>query len=108
MTGLRIDPDALAESGTALAAAAERLGDAVAGFRARLTGYGAPWGTDDIGSLIGAAHDEVSAYAFECYQDGLDEIGAAGQDVSLMGETYRAAESTIEADLDAVRRSLGG
>jgi hypothetical protein len=39
---------------------------------------GTGWGAD---GGIGAAHDEVSSYAFECYQDALDEIAAAGIDV---------------------------
>ncbi|MDR7276113.1 hypothetical protein [Catenuloplanes atrovinosus] len=108
MTGVEIDPDALTGSGAALEAVAGRLATALSGFQAELDAFGAPWGADDIGSLIGAAHDEVSAFAFECYRIALDEIGAAGQDVAEMAEAYRTAESTIGADVDAVRRALGG
>jgi hypothetical protein len=63
MTGFMIDPERLSASGAALQSVAARLSAELASFRSELAGFGAPWGSDDIGSLIGAAHDEVSAWA---------------------------------------------
>ncbi|WP_433378544.1 hypothetical protein ACQPZX_11875 [Actinoplanes sp. CA-142083] len=100
MTGFEVDPSRLSSSGSALRGVSERLAAELAAFRSELAGYGAPWGSDDIGSLIGAAHDEVSSYAFECYQDALDEIAAAGADVVEIGLRY------AEVD-DAVGRRFG-
>jgi hypothetical protein len=51
-----------------------RFTQALSAFQAELEGYGRPWGEDDIGSLIGAAHDEVSAWAFDCYQSALEVV----------------------------------
>jgi hypothetical protein len=76
-----MDPGRLSASGSALQSVAARLSSELASFRSELAGFGAPWGSDDIGSVIGAAHDEVSSWAFECYQDALDEMAAAGADV---------------------------
>jgi len=65
MTGFMVDPERLSASGSALQRVASRLSSELASFRSELAGFGAPWGSDDIGSLIGAAHDEVSSWAFE-------------------------------------------
>ena len=95
MTGLEVDPERLSSSGSALQSVSARLSAELTAFRAELTGFGAPWGSDDIGSLIGAAHDEVSSYAFECYQDALDEIQAAGLDVMGMSTNYAEVDQDI-------------
>ncbi|MCM0675752.1 hypothetical protein NCC78_13785 [Micromonospora phytophila] len=108
MTGLRVDPDGLGGSGRALEDVASRLGEALTAFRAELAGFGRPWGSDDVGSLIGAAHDEVSAFAFECFDTALAEIAAAGTDLTGMGERYAAVETTIRQGFDGLRQGLGG
>ncbi|WFE38184.1 hypothetical protein [Micromonospora sp. WMMD998] len=104
---VEVDPDALGASGLALGGAATRFGQALAAFRAELAGFGRPWGSDDIGSLIGAAHDEVSAFAFECFDTALDEIAAAGVDLGDMAARYAEIEATITQGFDGLRRSLG-
>ena len=95
MTGFMVDPERLGSSGAALQEVSTRLAAGLANLRSELAGYGAPWGSDDIGSLIGAAHDEVSSYAFECYQDALDEIAAAGADVVEIGLRYAEVDENI-------------
>ena len=95
MTGFEVDPERLSAAGAALRTVASRLSGELSAFQAELAGFGAPWGSDDIGSLIGAAHDEVSSYAFECYQDALDEIAAAGADVVDIGMTYADVDEGV-------------
>ncbi|MEV4753797.1 hypothetical protein AB0J86_01590 [Micromonospora sp. NPDC049559] len=107
MGDLSVDPDRLDESGRALEQVAARLGDALQAFQAELQGFGRPWGSDDIGSLIGVAHDEVSSYAFECYQSVLDEIASAGEDVSGMATLHRVNEAEIHRRFTSMHDSLG-
>lgn len=101
MTGFMIDPERLSASGSLLQIVASRLASELTSFQSELAGFGAPWGTDDIGSLIGVAHDEVSSWAFECYQDALDEMASAGADVVDISARY------VEADENAGRRFHG-
>ncbi|MCZ7426029.1 hypothetical protein O7607_09820 [Micromonospora sp. WMMA1949] len=105
---VEIDPERLGASGSALDAVATRFGTALTAFRAELSAFGRPWGTDDIGSLIGAAHDEVSAFAFECFDSALTEIAAAGADLGKMAVRYAGTEAAITSNLDGLRRMLGG
>jgi hypothetical protein len=95
MTGFKVDPERLASSGSALQSISARLAGELTGFQAELAGYGTPWGNDEIGSLIGAAHDEVSSYAFECYQDALDEMASAGIDVVEIATKYAEVDDNV-------------
>ena len=58
-----VDPDGLRGAGTDLQDISDRFLTELRAFLGDLQGFGAPWGNDDIGSLIGAACEEVTAYA---------------------------------------------
>lgn len=107
MNGFTVDPQRLAASGSALQRVAARLSAELALFRSELAGFGTPWGSDDIGSLIGAAHDEVSSWAFECYQDALDEMAAAGADVVDIGARYTDADENVGRRFHGLLDELG-
>jgi hypothetical protein len=106
MAGFRVSPKGLTSSGDQLSRLAGQLEQVLTGFEADLAGFGRPWGDDDLGSLIGAAHDEVSAWAFECYRSGLEEIAAAGADLGLMGSTHAAADEAVGRDVEGLQAGL--
>ncbi|GIG71340.1 hypothetical protein [Phytomonospora endophytica] len=109
MTGFQVDIGGIDGAGKVLQDVATSFGEALSRFQAELNGYNRPWGdNDDLGGLIGAAHDEVSEYAFECYQDALDEISSAGVDLSEMAEKYRIVEEAADGDFTRFHQKLGG
>src|SRR3954471_9491901 len=95
MTGFMIDPERLSASGSALQSVASRLSAELASFQSELAGFGAPWGTDDVGSGDRGAHDEVSSWAFECYQDALDEMSAAGAEVVDISAQFTEVDENV-------------
>ncbi|MGY0232315.1 hypothetical protein [Longispora urticae] len=101
-----IDPDKLSASGQGLGAVATRFTTALAAFRTEIAAYGQPWGADDIGGLIGAAHDEVSSFAFECYQAALEEIGVAGEDLVGMAGQHRTTDKGIDDHFTGVHKGM--
>jgi hypothetical protein len=107
MNGFAVDPQRLAASGSAVQYVASRLSSELASFRSELAGFGAPWGSDDIGSLIGAAHDEVSSWAFECYQDALDEMASAGADVVDISAQYADVDENVGRRFRGLLTGLG-
>jgi hypothetical protein len=107
MTGFMIDPERLSASGSALQSVASRLSAELASFQSELAGYDGPWGSDEIGSLIGAAHDEVSSWAFECYQDALDELASAGADVVNISTQYTEVDENVSRRFRGVLTELG-
>jgi PE family len=106
--GIRVTPSLLEAAGADLDALAGRLGSLLAAFSAELAAFGRPWGQDDIGTLIGTAHDEVSSYAFECYQSAVEEVAAAGEDLAVMARGYRAADEATGRAIDDLRAGLDG
>jgi len=107
VSGFRVDPEQLSAAGVALQGVATRLVGELSGFQAELAGFGSPWGSDDIGSLIGAAHGEVASFAFECYQSALDEMAVAGADVTGMGDRYLQIETTNHDRFRQLDQGLG-
>ncbi|WP_309232121.1 WXG100 family type VII secretion target [Micromonospora tarensis] len=106
--GIQVDPDALASSGSGLERVAAEFGQALAAFQQELAGFGQPWGGDDIGSLIGAAHEAVAEFAFDCFGTAVDEIGAAGVDLGAMASTYREVEERIRGSFQALQQGFEG
>ena len=107
MTGFMVDPVRLSASGSALQMVASRLSAELGSFQSELAGFGAPWGSDDIGSLIGAAHDEVSSWAFECYRDALDEVASAGADVLDISAQYTEVDENVSRRFRGLLTELG-
>ncbi|MFI6783087.1 hypothetical protein [Micromonospora sp. NPDC050276] len=80
----------------------------MAAFQQELAAFGQPWGSDDIGALIGAAHEAVAEFAFDCFATAMDEIGAAGLDLGGMAATYREIEERIHGSFTTLQQGLGG
>jgi hypothetical protein len=104
MGNLEIDPDALERAGSDLGRPGATFGDALTAFQSTMAGFGQPWGGDDIGQLIGAAYEEVSSWAFECYQSAAQEIVEAGVDVAAMGAAHRGNEAATGERFSAIDR----
>src|SRR5690349_17558445 len=99
--GFRVDPSALGTSGAELSGVAGEFTSALRAFHSELSSFGAPWGADEIGSLIGAAHSEVAQWSFECFEVAAEELSAAGFDVGTMATNYREVEEQIRGAFDA-------
>lgn len=108
MAGFDVDAESFGESGRQLEQAATTFAEALSAFQSELEGFARPWGADDIGSLIGAAHDEVGNFAFECYGDALEEIANAGFDLSAAGDAYREVEDGIDQGFSELHGEMGG
>src|SRR5512133_426710 len=106
MTGFRVDPAKLNASGKSLGAVSATLKEALEEFRAELTSYNGPWGTDTLGQMIDAAYDEVVNFAFEIIEETVDEIFDAGDDLSKMAESYIATEEAVRQEFVTLRKNL--
>jgi hypothetical protein len=106
--GVEISPARLRASGGTLANVAARFDAELRALQADLAAFGQPWGGDEIGLLIGAAHEEVARFAFECYASVRDELGLMGLDLAEMAEAYEKAEAAILGRLNALLDRLGG
>lgn len=103
--GFSVDPPAMRSSGQGIAMSADQLTQLVTGFQQSLSGYGEPWGADDLGSLIGMAYQSISELAMECLQDNITELAGYGEGVTTMADTYEAVDQGVD---DGIRRLADG
>ena len=102
-----IDPDGLRSAGNGLQDVSDRFLTELRAFLADLAAFGAPRGDDDIGSLIGAASQEVTAYAAECFESAIEELGVVGVDLNGMAHRGEETERLISEHFTGFSRELG-
>jgi hypothetical protein len=102
-----IDPEGLRSSGDGLQEISDRFLRELRAFLSDLGQFGAPWGDDDIGSLIGAACEEVTAYAAECFEAAIEELGVVGVDLNGMAHRAEEDERLIDEHFTGLGRGLG-
>lgn len=108
MSQMDIDPEGLKSSGTQIEGVAERFFGALEQFGARIEGFGDACGGDEIGGLIGVAHQEVFAAAQECFTEAAQSIADAGYDLRDFAEQHIAADDEIAAIFKQLESGLGG
>jgi hypothetical protein len=106
---LQIDPESLDSAGQSVGGSADRFFAALEQFKAKIEGIGNASGGDEIGGLIGAAHDEVFAMAMECFQIAAEEIAEAGADIRDFAVQHQTADDeTAKVFNDLLSQLEGG
>lgn len=104
---IEIDPETIIDAGDNILASAQRIRSAVSAFNAELAAFGAPWGGDDLGSLIGMVYEMIRDLALESYDGNLVEIEDIGKLSRVMGMNYQETERAIAEQLGRFREMLG-
>ena len=102
-----IDPDGLRAAGTSLQDVSDQFLTELRTFLADLSAFGAPWGDDEIGGLIGAACEEVTAYAAECFESVMEELGVVGVDLNRMAHLHEVNEQAFAEGFTGLGQGLG-
>lgn len=108
--GISIDTESLDRCGKDLENVAADFSSRLQRFQEDLFSFEAPWGHDEIGMLIGAAHEEVLEFAMDCFYDSMDAIQEAGVDLELAAEIYSELEDSLKTMFDQMddEMSIGG
>lgn len=107
MKAFEVDPDRMRGSGEGIQRSVEDLDDALTSFENELAGYGEPWGTDDLGSMIGMVYTAIRDVAFECLDANLEDMHVYGENVVLMADNFAAAEEGNTAAFQGIVPGLG-
>ncbi|MQM28905.1 WXG100 family type VII secretion target [Glycomyces albidus] len=108
MSELQIDPDQLDKAGTGIEGASEQLAQALEEFRATIEGIGDAAGGDEIGGLIGDAHQLIYESAMETFEDAVQSLADAGFDVRDFGVQHQAADDAIAKLFAGLQGEIGG
>ncbi|GAA1775837.1 hypothetical protein [Actinomadura chokoriensis] len=104
---LRVSEADLRKAASRLGQAIDQMDQDLAAFKGELSGYGQPWGGDDIGMLIGACYQGAFELAMDCYDSNLDELDSFAEDLEEMADNYKDAEDLSEIEVNRVREILG-
>jgi len=108
MSQLDIDPEGLDSSGSQIEGVAERFFSALEQFSAKIEGFSDASGGDEIGGLIGMAHQEVFAAAQECFTEAAQSIADAGADLRDFAKQHTDVDDEIAAIFTQLGSDLGG
>lgn len=92
---IEINPETIIKAGDDIVASAQRIRSALSAFDAELAAFGAPWGNDDLGSLIGMVYETIRDLALESYDANRVEIEDIGKLSRVMGLNYQETERAI-------------
>ncbi|MEH0824336.1 MULTISPECIES: PE domain-containing protein [unclassified Micromonospora] len=108
MENLDVDIDAIRRGADELAQAKEDVRQAFEAFQAAVGGYAQAFGGDEIGMLVGVAHQACVDALTECVSTNVAELESYVDGLHAMAESYRAVEEGVTASFRSILGSLGG
>ncbi|TDD25209.1 PE domain-containing protein [Actinomadura sp. KC06] len=105
--GFQVSPDQLSSSAERLGQVADEFNQQVQQFQSQITGYGEPWGGDDIGMLIGLAHTACFEAAMDCFKENAKELEERVKALEAVAKNYTTMEQSNVQAVNSVSKALG-
>ncbi|MEV0807440.1 type VII secretion target [Micromonospora sp. NPDC050200] len=108
MEPLDVDIDALRRGADELDRARESVRQAFEAFQAAAGGYAQAFGGDEIGMLLGVAHQACVDGLTECLSTNITELENYAAGLHSMAERYQAVEEDATSSFQSILGKLGG
>ncbi|MEU2611827.1 hypothetical protein ABZ570_09630 [Micromonospora sp. NPDC007271] len=108
MDPLDVDVDSLRQSADELERAKEAVRETFEGFQAMAANYADAFGGDEIGMLLGVAHQACVDAATECFSTNVTELESYVDGLHEMAERFQRVEDAAAASFRRIFGSLGG
>lgn len=108
MAGIDIDAESLDAAGQGIESTAERFGETQERFQSTIEGFADAFGADEIGSLIGDAHQTIFDWVMECCGEAQQSIADAGFDVRDFAVQHQDADDQAAQAFQQLAGNLGG
>jgi hypothetical protein len=76
------------------------------GFDAELASMGQPWGSDDLGMMIGEVYQAAYAMMMNCLRSNLGTIDGYTERLVHTADSYDAVDTSASADLQNVQNNI--
>lgn len=103
----QVSPDQITSSAERLKQVADEFTQQVSQFQSEITGFGEPWGGDDMGMLIGIAHGACFEAAMKCFQENSEELGERAEALKAVAKNYTKMEESNVQSVNSVAKALG-
>jgi hypothetical protein len=98
---MQFDFDSLRGADRGVDDAISAIDTALTAHQQRIASFGAPWGTDELGSVIGEIYQSAVAMTINCYQSNLDEMDDYASLLSEVADTFDTGSRSAAAQLNA-------
>jgi hypothetical protein len=99
MSGFDISPASLRQSSEDLVGVVDRVAEALTRLETSLHGFGSPWGTGLIGSLIGELYQGIHDMAMASYEANAEVMSEYSEGLDGMADTLQEQEAQIESGM---------
>ena len=107
MSGFQVDPESLRATDDQIGSVFQSALADIERLEAETAAEDAPWGGDDLGTLIGEVYQGAYAMAFNCLYSNLDTMGDYSHQLSVVADAYDAVEQEIAQQLARIGSALG-
>jgi hypothetical protein len=107
VAGLDIDPESIHSGADGLDAAKEQVQGMFDQFQSAAEGLADAFGGDEIGMLLGIAHQACLDAALECFSTNLDDLADYAVSLREMADNHLAADDETAAIFEQLLGELG-
>lgn len=108
MGSLQIDPESMHQSADQLDAAKEEVQAMIDQFNSALQQFADAFGGDEIGMLIGTAHDAITEVMNDCFETNIQELSDYSEILREMADNHQAADDETAQAFDQLLGEIGG
>jgi uncharacterized protein YukE len=108
MPSFDIDPETFRQAADQLDAAKEEVQALLDQFTGALEQFADAFGGDEIGTLVGVAHEACTAALTECFSTNIEELADYAQCVREMADNHQAADEEAAQIFNQLLGELGG
>jgi len=105
---VNVDPESLRRAGRDLDVAVDEVDALVGRLDAQLAGQVPPWGSDDLGFLIGLCFQGAFDLALDSIEANADELSVYAGRLIAMGDSYDGVEADNLGLMQGIHKQLDG
>ncbi|MCH7231099.1 WXG100 family type VII secretion target [Glycomyces sp. L485] len=108
MPGFDIDPESMRQAADNLDASAEEVQGLLDQFTGALEQFADAFGGDEIGMLVGIAHQACTDGLTECFSTNIEELSDYAQSLREMADNHQTVDDETTAIFNSLLDELGG
>jgi uncharacterized protein YukE len=95
MAGVEVSHEAMHKSAGDMDAVKDQIQALIDKFNGKVAEYADAFGGDEIGSLLGIAHEACTGALNDCFTSNIEELTQFGQNIREMADDHQATDDEI-------------